>query len=95
MLRGHMAMKWASFAQFGEDYGNFSYWKNRAKMDLFHGTSEGASGYGVCYLLRYRGMLRINHSTLTCNVARLRLLQKFLYKIQMRIQNKGSIFRRL
>jgi len=43
VLRGHMTMKWASFAQFGEDFGSFRYWKNRATMDLYHDTSERAS----------------------------------------------------
>jgi len=37
-----MAMKWASFAQNGEDFGSLTYWKFRATMDLYRGTFGGA-----------------------------------------------------
>jgi hypothetical protein len=51
-----MAMKWASFAQFLEDFGSSNYRKNCATMDLYCGTSEGASEYEGFFLL-HRGTL--------------------------------------
>jgi len=38
-----MTTQWASFAQFGEDFGSFRCWKNCVTMDLYRDTSVRAS----------------------------------------------------